>query len=87
MFAALWSLWAKGCAVGNAERFPRQAPRFAAGELSTNPQRFVRFRRDSSFTPGDTKPVGERGASRRFSWLARTVAGVLEPVFLQGGVS
>jgi len=27
-----------GATVGNAQRFPRQAPRFAAGELSTNPQ-------------------------------------------------
>jgi hypothetical protein len=34
----LWSLWAKGSAAGNAKRFPRQAPRFAAGELSINPQ-------------------------------------------------
>jgi hypothetical protein len=61
----LWSLWAKGCAVGNASRFPPQASRFAAGELSTNPQTF-RFRRGSSKYPGANKPVPKRGASRRF---------------------
>ena len=37
MNGGLWSLWAKGCAEGNAQRFPRQASRFAEGELSTNP--------------------------------------------------
>lgn len=61
----LWSLWAKGRAVGNAERFPRQACRFAVGELSTNPQFRFWFRCGSSISPGDTKPVGEQRASHR----------------------
>lgn len=65
MNGGLWSLWAKGCAVGNAERFPRQASRFAAGELSTNPQT-VWFRCGSSQCPGAIKPVPKQGASRRF---------------------
>ena len=29
----LWSLWAKGSAVGNAKRFPRQATRFAGRRI------------------------------------------------------
>ena len=47
----LWSLWSKGCAVGNSKSCPRQAPRCAAGASSTNPQPrmcgfvSVRFRR------------------------------------------
>jgi hypothetical protein len=65
MSLRLWSLWAKRGAVGNAQRFPRQAARFAPGELSTNPQPRKRFRCDSSFRPGAPKPAGERGASRR----------------------
>ncbi len=47
----LWSLWSKGCAVGNSKSCPRQVPRCAAGASSTNPQPrmcgfvSVRFRR------------------------------------------
>ena len=61
----LWSLWAKGCAVGNAERFPRQASRFAGGELSTNAQTFVFLRGSSQFPWATKKPVPKHGASRR----------------------
>jgi len=65
MNGGLWGLWAKGCAVGNAKRFPWQASRFAEGELSTNPQTFW-FRRGSSKSPGVIqKPVPKHGASRR----------------------
>ena len=69
MNRGLWGLWAKGCAVGNAQRFPRQAARFAEGELSTNPQTpgflfsvfwFCCSGFGSSFPPGDCDPVGER---------------------------
>ena len=85
MNGGLCSLWAKGCAVGNAKRFPRQASRFAAGELSTNPQTF-------GFGAAARKPLGltspspsaERRAS--FSRITRTVAWAFKPVFLQGWV-
>lgn len=87
MLLRLWSLWAKRGAVGNAQRFPRQAARFAAGELSTNPQPRKRFRCDSSFTPGATSPWESVERRTGVSWRARTVAGASEPVFLQGGVS
>ncbi len=69
-FDTLWSLWAKGRAVGNAQRFPRQAPRCAAGALSTNPQRGRIWAPPCSLiTPGVLKPVGKRmayGGSRSF---------------------
>ena len=87
MLLGLWSLWAKRDAVGNAKRFPRQVPRFAAGELSTNPQPCKRFRCDSSFGPGAPSPWESVERRAGFSWRARTVAGAFEPAFLQGGVS
>jgi len=44
------------------------------------------FRRGSSYLPGDIKPVGEQGASRRLSLTTRTVARANKPAFLQGWV-
>ena len=44
------------------------------------------FRCGSSSGPGDTKPVGEQGASRRISRITRTVAWANKPAFLQGWV-
>ena len=85
MNGGLWSLWAKGCAVGNAKRFPRQASRFAAGELSTNPQTFG-FGAAARCSLGPQSPY--RSVERRvdFSLTARTVAWAFKPVFLQGWV-
>ena len=85
MNGGLWSLWAKGCAVGNAKRFPRQASRFAEGELSTNPQTFG-FGAVARSAPGLTSP--SPSAERRVdcSLITRTVARAFKPVFLQGWV-
>ena len=85
MNGGLWSLWAKGCAVGNAKRFPRQVSRFAEGELSTNPQTFgfgatVR----SPLGLASPSPSTERRAD--VSRTTRTVAGANKPAFLQGWV-
>jgi hypothetical protein len=87
MTLGLWSLWAKGSAVGNAKRFPRQATRFAGRRIvhkSTAP--IFGFGVAARRTPGDTKPVGEQGASRRLSLTTRTVAWANKPAFLQGWV-
>jgi hypothetical protein len=82
----LWSLWAKGRAVGNAQRFPRQASRFAVGELSTNPQTFGfgAAARHPLGLPRSPSPSTERRAD--FSLTTRTVAWAFKPAFLQGGV-
>ena len=86
MNGGLWSLWAKGCAVGNAPRFPRHASRFAEGELSTNPQTFGfgAAARNALGLLRSPSPSTERRAE--FSRTTRTVAGANKPAFLQGGV-
>ena len=40
MIKGLWSLWAKGRAVGNAKRFPRQAPRCPKGIVHKSTAQF-----------------------------------------------
>lgn len=81
----LWSLWAKGGAVGNAKRFPPQASRFAAGELSANPQTFgFDAAARSTLGPPSPSPSTERRVD--VSRIARTVARANKPAFLQGWV-
>jgi hypothetical protein len=86
----LWRLWAKGCAVGNAERFPRQAPRFAEGELSTiSTTRFLvlpGFGAIARFFLGPSSPSQSSERRTGFSLKTRTVAWAIEPAFLQGWV-
>ena len=92
MNRGLWGLWAKGCAVGNAQRFPRQAARFAEGELSTNPQTqgFLFF---GFVVPGSVVrfPLGTvipwESVERRtlFSTTTRTVAWAVSPHFCKDG--
>lgn len=86
MNGGLWSLWAKGCAVGNAKRFPRPASRFAEGELSTNPQTFGfgAAARNPLGLPRSPSPSTERRAD--VSRTTRTVAWADKPAFLQGWV-
>jgi len=81
----LWSLWAKGCAVGNAQRFPRQASRFAVGELSTNPQTFG-FGTAARSPLGFPSPSASMERRADFSLTTRTVAWACKPAFLQGWV-
>ena len=62
-----------------------QAPRLAGDKSCSSPQpRWLR--RTSTFSPWDTKPVGEQVAVRRILLLTRTVAWAIEPAFLQGWV-
>jgi hypothetical protein len=80
----LWNLWAKGRAVGNALRFPRQASRFAVGELSTNPQTFG-FDAAARCIPGLTSPYRSTERRADFSLITRTVAGACKPAFCKEG--
>ena len=86
MKCGLWSLWAKGRAVGNAQRFPRQAPRFAVGELSTNPQT-CSFGAAARPPLGTSSPCESKERRTVFSRQTRTVAWANEPAFLQGWVA
>jgi len=81
----LWSLWSKGRAVGNAQRFPRQAPWFAEGELSTNPQA-TGFGSAARCSLGLTSPYRSTERRADFSLITRTVAWADKPAFLQGWV-
>ena len=83
----LWSLWAKGRAVGNAQRFPRQAARCPQGivhklhslYLGSAPLR-------SLFVPRARKPVNKHLArGGRCSSGARTVGGA-KLAFMRKGV-
>ena len=76
----LWSLWAKECAAGNAKRFPRQAFRFAEGELSTNPQT-PGFGAAVRPALGFSNPSRSKERRTDFSLTTRTVAWALKPAF------
>lgn len=78
MIGALWSLWAKGCAVGKSSDFSTASGPVADRPSSTNPQRgSFRARRRSLLRLGASKPASEQMARRRDrSAGARTVAGL-----------
>lgn len=77
------------CLQRGAQRCPRQAPRFAAGELSTNPQPgFGFFGFGAAARPALGTPSPRESMERRagFSLTTRTVAWANKPAFLQGWV-
>ena len=78
MIGALWSLWAKGCAVGKSSDFSTASGPVADRPSSTNPQReSFRARRRSLYALWASKPACEQMARRRDrSSGARTVAGL-----------
>jgi hypothetical protein len=86
MIGALWSLWAKGRAVGKSSDFSTASGPVADRPSSTNPQRWLfRAQRRSLLPLGVSKPALEQMARRwDRSCEARTV-GRLKVAFARLG--